>query len=118
VLGRKATPAAIIPNMAIRNSDVIVQAMVRLPLHNAWTVPPKARRANAVALPRVGSPPVRVTAGLIRRKRAYGRGAATVARANGGSPHGWKASNGTIDVAMPDDGAQFLHRHQHRHRKL
>jgi hypothetical protein len=35
--------------MAIRNSDVIAQAMERLPLHKAWTVPPKARRANAVA---------------------------------------------------------------------
>jgi hypothetical protein len=48
--GRKANPAAIIPNMAIRNSDVIVQAMVRLLLHNAWTAPPKAQRANAVVV--------------------------------------------------------------------
>jgi hypothetical protein len=34
-LGRKATPAAIIPNMAIRNSDVIVQAMGTPPVTHA-----------------------------------------------------------------------------------
>jgi hypothetical protein len=62
VLGRKTTAAATTPNMAIRNSDVIAQAMGRLPLYKAWTVPPKARRANAVAPPRVGSPLVSVTA--------------------------------------------------------
>jgi hypothetical protein len=62
VVGRKTTAAATTPNMAIRNSDVIAQAMVRLPLYKAWTVPPKARRANAVAPPRVGSPLVSVTA--------------------------------------------------------
>jgi hypothetical protein len=76
VLGRKTTPAATIPNMAIRNSDVIAQAMVRLPLHKAWTVPPKARRANAVAPPRVGSSLVSVTAGLplvVLRSRANER---------------------------------------------
>jgi hypothetical protein len=48
VPGRKATPAAMIPNMAIRNSDVIVQAMERLPLHKASMISPKARRAIMV----------------------------------------------------------------------
>ena len=47
-LGPKATPAAIIPNMAIKNSDVIAQAMVRLHLRKACTLPRKARRANAI----------------------------------------------------------------------
>jgi hypothetical protein len=56
--------------MAIRNSDVIVQAMVRLHLHKQWTVPPKARRANAVAPPRVGSPLVRVTTRRANERRA------------------------------------------------
>jgi hypothetical protein len=48
--------------MAIRNTDVIVQAMLRLPLDKTWMVPPKARRASAVAPPHVGSPLVKVTA--------------------------------------------------------
>jgi hypothetical protein len=47
-LGRKTIPAAIIPKMAIRNSDVIVQAMLRLPLHKASMVAPKTRRAITV----------------------------------------------------------------------
>jgi hypothetical protein len=34
--------------MAIRNGDVIAQAMVRLLMQNACTVPPKVRRANAI----------------------------------------------------------------------
>jgi hypothetical protein len=66
VLGRKTIPAAIIPNMAIRNSDVIVQAMVRLPLHKAWMLPPKARRA------------ITVVEVVSSRKGAAGRHALTV----------------------------------------
>jgi hypothetical protein len=64
VLGGKAIPTAIIANMAIRNIDVIAQAMERLPLHKTWTVPPEAPRANVVAPPRVGSPLVAVIARL------------------------------------------------------
>jgi hypothetical protein len=48
--GHRAIPAATaIPNIANRNSEVIAQAMVRLLLHKEWTVPPLARRANAVS---------------------------------------------------------------------
>jgi hypothetical protein len=67
VLVRKTTTAVAIPNMAIRNVDVIAQAIVRLPLHKAWTIP---RRGGAPtrSLRLVGSPLVRGTAG----RRAYG----------------------------------------------
>jgi hypothetical protein len=52
VPGRRATAAAAIPNMAIKNTDVIVQAMVRLPLQTTWTLALKAGHANAVAASR------------------------------------------------------------------
>jgi hypothetical protein len=100
VLGRKTIAAVTIPNMAIRNIDVIAQAIVRLPLHKAWTIPPKGQRANAVAPPRVANPLVNVTARLPLgaqrpRKRARGLRSATVARANGSR---WGRSRGSCFI--------------------
>jgi hypothetical protein len=44
-----------IPNMTIKNSDVIAQAVVRLHLRKACTLPRKARRANAILGSRVSA---------------------------------------------------------------
>jgi hypothetical protein len=88
VLGRKATPAAIIPNVATRNSDVIAQAMVSPPFTQGMdgTTEGAARQCGRSASRRklTGERYRGAPLGAPRpRKRARGVPSAIVTRANG-----------------------------------